>query len=76
MKYNLITNLYMPDLCYKQHIITPPICIKRNMFIVVRDTNLCGRVVRVVATDPEVPGSIPGATLFSEWVWNGVHSAS
>jgi hypothetical protein len=30
------------------------------------------------ATDPEVPGSIPGATRFSEksWVWNGVHSAS
>jgi hypothetical protein len=26
---------------------------------------------------PEVPGSIPGATRFSEkqWVWNGVHSA-
>jgi hypothetical protein len=34
----------------------------------------CGLVVR----DPEVPGSIPGATRFSEkeWVWNGVHSAS
>jgi hypothetical protein len=31
-----------------------------------------------LATDPEVPGSIPGATRFSEkwWVWNGVHSAS
>jgi hypothetical protein len=30
------------------------------------------------ATDPEVPGSIPGATRFSEkqWVWNGVHPAS
>jgi hypothetical protein len=29
------------------------------------------------AADPEVPGSIPGATRFSEyqWVWNGVHSA-
>jgi hypothetical protein len=28
--------------------------------------------------DPEVLGSIPGATRFSEyqWVWNGVHSAS
>jgi hypothetical protein len=26
-----------------------------------------------MATDPEVPGSIPGATRFSEnyWVWNG-----
>jgi hypothetical protein len=30
-----------------------------------------------LATDPEVPGSIPVATRFSrQWVWNGVHSAS
>jgi hypothetical protein len=31
-----------------------------------------------LATDPEVPGPIPGAFRFSErqWVWNGVHSAS
>jgi hypothetical protein len=31
-----------------------------------------------LVTDPKVPGSIPGATRFSEksWVWNGVHSAS
>jgi hypothetical protein len=30
-----------------------------------------------VNADTEVPGSIPGATRFSEWqcVWNGVHSA-
>jgi hypothetical protein len=30
-----------------------------------------------LATDPEVLGSIPGASGFSEqqWVWNGVHSA-
>jgi hypothetical protein len=30
-----------------------------------------------LAADPDVPGSIPGATRFSErqWVWNGVHSA-
>jgi hypothetical protein len=29
---------------------------------------------RFLVTDPEVPGSIPGATRFSEkwWVWNGV----
>jgi hypothetical protein len=28
-------------------------------------------------TNPEVPGSIPGATRFSEQqcIWNGVHSA-
>jgi hypothetical protein len=31
-----------------------------------------------LGTDPEVLGSIPGATRFSEkqWVWNGVHSPS
>jgi hypothetical protein len=31
-----------------------------------------------LATDPKVPGSIPGASRFSErqWVWNGVHSVS
>jgi hypothetical protein len=31
-----------------------------------------------LATDPDVRGSIPGATRFSEkqWVWNGVHSTS
>jgi hypothetical protein len=31
-----------------------------------------------LATDAEVPGSIPGATKFSvfHWVWNGDHSAS
>jgi hypothetical protein len=30
-----------------------------------------------MADNTEVPGSIPGATIFSEqqWVWNGVHSA-
>jgi hypothetical protein len=31
----------------------------------------------VLAINPEVLGSISGATKFSEyqWVWNGVHSA-
>jgi hypothetical protein len=31
-----------------------------------------------LATDPEVPGTIPGASRFSEKqrLWNGVHSAS
>jgi hypothetical protein len=30
-----------------------------------------------MAADPEIPGSIPGAAIFSElqWVWNGIHSA-
>jgi hypothetical protein len=37
---------------------------------------LCGLVF--LATDPEVLGSIPGASRFSEkqWVWNRVYSAS
>jgi hypothetical protein len=31
----------------------------------------------ILTANPEVPGSILGATTFSEkeWVWNGVHSA-
>jgi hypothetical protein len=39
---------------------------------------LCGLVVQFLATDPEVPGSIPGPTRFSEkyGIWNGVHSSS
>jgi hypothetical protein len=39
---------------------------------------LCGLVVRVPGYRSRGPGSIPGATRFSEkqWVWNGVHSAS
>jgi hypothetical protein len=39
---------------------------------------LCGLVVRVPGYRSRDPGSIPGATRFSEkqWVWNGVHSAS
>jgi hypothetical protein len=30
-----------------------------------------------LTANPEVPGSITGATRFSEyqWVWNGIHSA-
>jgi hypothetical protein len=38
----------------------------------------CIYVSEFLSTDPEVPGSIPGATRFSEkqWVWNGVHLAS
>jgi hypothetical protein len=33
---------------------------------------------RLLDTEPEVPGSIPGPTRFSEksGVWNGVNSAS
>jgi hypothetical protein len=29
-----------------------------------------------LAADPDVSGSIPGATTFSakQWIWNGVHS--
>jgi hypothetical protein len=38
---------------------------------------LCGLVVRVPGYRSRGPGSIPGATRFSEkqWVWNGVYSA-
>jgi hypothetical protein len=39
---------------------------------------LCDLVVRVPGYRSRGPGSIPGATRFSEkqWVWNGVHLAS
>jgi hypothetical protein len=39
--------------------------------------HLCGLVVRVPGYRSRGPGSISGATSFSEkyWVWNGVHSA-
>jgi hypothetical protein len=39
---------------------------------------LCGLVVRVPGYRLRGPGSIPGATSFSEtlWVWNGAHPAS
>jgi hypothetical protein len=38
----------------------------------------CGLVVIVPGYRTRGPGSIPGATRFSEkqWVWNGVHTAS
>jgi hypothetical protein len=39
---------------------------------------LCGLLVRVPGYRSRGPGSIAGATIFSEkqWVWNGAHSAS
>jgi hypothetical protein len=40
----------------------PSIC--RTLYLSL--DRLCSLVVRVPATDPEVPGSIPGATRFSE----------
>jgi hypothetical protein len=47
----------------------------RSTFFII---DLCAPVVRVLATDPEVSGFIPGTIRFSEkqWVWTGVHSAS
>jgi hypothetical protein len=37
------------------------------IIIIISSTDrLCGLVVRVLATDPEVPGSIPDATRFCE----------
>jgi hypothetical protein len=56
-------------------------CEVRTEFIYVKKKKvdrLCDLVVRVPGYRSRGPGSIPGATWFSEkqWVWNGVHSAS
>jgi hypothetical protein len=49
------------------------VCVRALM-----DERLCGLLVRDPGYRSRGPGSIPGATRFSEkyWVWNGVHSAS
>jgi hypothetical protein len=61
------------------HVTCPAYHILLNLTIhnSMRDS-LCGLVVRVPGYRFRGPGSIPGATRFSEkqWVWNGVHSAS
>jgi hypothetical protein len=46
--------------------------------IISQNDRLCGLVVRVPWYRSRGPGSIPGATRFSEmqWVWSGVHIAS
>jgi hypothetical protein len=43
-----------------------------------QDDRLCGLVLRVPGYRSRGPGSIPGATRFSEkwWVWNEVHLTS
>jgi hypothetical protein len=48
------------------------------MLWIIHNDRLCGKWSEFLATDPEVPGSISGAFIFSEKqrVWNGVHSAS
>jgi hypothetical protein len=51
------------------------------IFFIIYETfrdRLCGLVVGILVYRSRGPGSIPGATRFSEkyWVWNGVHSAS
>jgi hypothetical protein len=48
------------------------------MFSSLHKDRLCGLVVRVLGYRSRGPGSIAGATRFSEkkWVWNGLHSAS
>jgi hypothetical protein len=53
-------------------------CIRPQILILFHIDHLCGLWSGFLATDTEVPGSIPGATRFSEWwwVWDGVHSAS
>jgi hypothetical protein len=42
------------------------------------DTEREFQFYKILATDSEVPSSIPGLTKFSEkyGVWNGVHSSS
>jgi hypothetical protein len=45
------------------------------MLIGVADSDrLCGLVTEFLATDPEVPGSIPGPTRFSEGSGSGTES--
>jgi hypothetical protein len=48
------------------------------MLVLTPADDLCCAWSEFLATDPEVLGSIPGASRFSEKqrVWNGVHSAS
>jgi hypothetical protein len=48
------------------------------VYILIYHDRLCGLVVRVPGYRYSGPGSIPGATRYSEkqWVWNGIHSAS
>jgi hypothetical protein len=48
------------------------------LYIYIYWVHLCGLVVRVPDYRSRGPGSISGATRFSEkkWVWIGVHSAS
>jgi hypothetical protein len=41
---------------------------------IVVDDRLCGLVARVPGYRSRGPGSIPGATRFSERVWNWVYS--
>jgi hypothetical protein len=43
-----------------------------------KEERLCGLVIRVPCYRSRGPGSIPGASRFSnkQWIWNGVHSDS
>jgi hypothetical protein len=47
-------------------------------FVFLEEPGLVVKWSEFLATDTEVPGSIPGASTFSEKqrVWNGVHPAS
>jgi hypothetical protein len=55
-----------------------PSLISFSNVIYTQTDRFCSLVVRVPGYRSRGPGSIPGATRFSEkyWVWNGVHSAS
>jgi hypothetical protein len=52
--------------------------MKYLKIFVCHEDRLCGLVVRVPGYRSRSPGSILGATRFSEmyWVWNRVYSAS
>jgi hypothetical protein len=59
---------------------SPDICVKRAKYesVALLSTASVVKWSEFLATDPEVRGSFPGASRFSEKqrVWNGVHSAS
>jgi hypothetical protein len=58
---------------FKRHTIKTYLCLSiwhwvARAFTAYDETSdrLCGLVVRVPGANPEVPGSIPGTTIFSE----------
>jgi hypothetical protein len=64
----------LPDISQFPQILLPLTILLHWCFLF---DSLCGLVVRVPGYRSIGPGSIPGATRFSDkyWAWNGVHSA-